>query len=117
MSATGGPRSLERDWARFTAQWEQRGESECRIWTGALMAETGYGAFWAEGRTWGAHRWVFRNRFGYLPRVVMHRCDVHACVNWEGCMIAGDQKTNMQDCSTKGRWRNQFASGPNNTRR
>lgn len=84
----------------------KRDESGCLLWTGGTN-DKGYGLFNARNgdkvRSTLAHRWIFREKFGYLPEVVMHDCDVKRCVNWESCLMPGTYADNMQDMIRKGR--------------
>ena len=54
-------------------------------------------------KTLSAHRLVFKQTYGYLPKVVMHSCDNPICVNPEH-LIAGNQSDNIKDCVSKGRY-------------
>lgn len=89
------------DMRRFNLKWAEDADG-CRLWTGARTTH-GYGNFYAGGKIWKAHRWVFLEQFGYLPAVVMHRCDKPSCVNWEGCLAPGTHWDNMRDMAAKGR--------------
>lgn len=48
------------------------------------------------------HRFVFLQKNGYLPPVVMHSCDNPRCINPDH-LIAGDWSTNNKDRAAKGR--------------
>jgi hypothetical protein len=92
---------------RFNASWRED-EDGCKIWT-ERVDKDGYGRFSADPERYGtprtekAHRWIFAVKFGYLPPVVMHRCDKPACVNWEGCLLPGTTPLNNADMVAKGR--------------
>jgi hypothetical protein len=90
------------DLERFMSYTKRDPESGCLLWTGGLN-EQGYGQFWVDGRNTGAHRWIFGEKYGYLPPVVMHRCDTPNCVDWERCLIAGSLGENNTDRYRKGR--------------
>lgn len=76
----------------------------CRLWQG-LRSAAGYGRLWFDGRMVLAHRAAWRAAHGTWPAarlVVMHRCDVRACVNPEHLEL-GTQAKNVQDCIGRGR--------------
>lgn len=92
---------------RFMNRVERDAQSGCLLWTGSVN-DKGYPMFnertpQGKWRAIGAHRWIFREKFGYLPEVVMHRCDTPRCVDWERCLQAGTHAENMADMITKGR--------------
>lgn len=78
-------------------------ESNCIIFSGHI-GNAGYGLDYdpTTQKTILAHRLVFRDTFGYLPKVVMHICDNPACVNPKH-LVGGTQKENILDCVSKGR--------------
>ena len=95
---------------------------ECWIWTGAVDKD-GYGVFAFGRSTIQAHRFSYLTVVGELPpdmtdlpdgekvkMVLLHSCDTPRCVNPYHLKI-GTQKENMQDCSKKGRIRNQHMKG------
>lgn len=92
------------DLERFMCKTERDPVTGCLIWTKSTDS-SGYGTFRAEGRTWGSHRWIFREMHDYLPEVVMHRCDTPACVDWEKCLKPGTHAENQADAVRKGRVR------------
>lgn len=51
----------------------------CWTYTGALR--NGYGAFWVDGRTIGAHTWAYRELVGPIPdgMTIDHTCHVLPC--------------------------------------
>lgn len=75
----------------------------CWLWRGPLTG-IGYGLPNLNGRPTGAHRisWIAHN--GEVPRnlLVLHRCDVPACVN-PAHLFLGTHKDNAVDRHTKGR--------------
>lgn len=72
---------------------------ECWIWTGSRTKD-GYGRV---GDHY-VHRLAYIEAHGEIPDgwVVMHSCDVPACVNPEH-LIAGTQRDNIRDAHNKGR--------------
>ena len=85
---------------RFNAKWSADVDG-CHIWHGA-RDQDGYGHFQYRRRPWMAHRWIFFHTYGWLPPVVMHRCDKPPCVNID-CLMAGTIELNNQDRGRKGR--------------
>jgi hypothetical protein len=66
--------------------WRQVAKTdECWIWTGALR--NGYGAFWVEGRTIGAHRWAYEHTVGPIPDglTLDHTCHKRGCTPGKSC--------------------------------
>ncbi len=63
---------------------------------------SGYPMIWFGGRLMGHHRLVFFEHNGYLPPVVMHRCDNPACIN-PAHLLPGDRASNVADMKAKGR--------------
>ena len=72
----------------------------CWLWTGCRT--NGYGRLRVAGRLMLAHRVSFHLHNGFLPVVVMHKCDVRACVRPDH-LAAGDYRTNWLDALAKGR--------------
>ena len=97
---------------RFWSKVDFSDPDGCWPWKGSYRHA--YGEFWLNGTKAYAHRVAALLVFGALPddSVVLHRCDNPACVRPDHLGV-GDQTANMRDCSEKGRWRNQFAAGPN----
>lgn len=67
----------ERFWSRVSFPTN----SECWLWTGALM--NGYGTFWLNGRNCYTHRWAYSQLRAAIPRnmTIDHLCRTRACVN------------------------------------
>jgi hypothetical protein len=74
----------------------------CWLWTGSTSR--GYGYVWTGERIETAHRvsWYFAH--GPIPEglLVLHRCDVRACVNLAHLFL-GTQRDNVHDAMAKGR--------------
>jgi hypothetical protein len=86
---------------RFWNKVEKK-EDGCWLWTGSKRA--GYGRFRMGEKCIDAHRvsWSFIN--GEIPKgkVIMHKCDIPACVNPTHLQI-GTQIENIKDCISKKR--------------
>ncbi len=54
----------------------------CWLWNHSLT-QNGYGRFWADGRMWLAHRWIYEQEVGPIAEglQVDHLCRVRNCVN------------------------------------
>lgn len=75
----------------------------CWLWT-ACRDSCGYGQFGVRGMITGAHRFSWFLATGTPPKgkVVMHKCDVPACVRPDHLSL-GTQTQNVLDCVSKGR--------------
>lgn len=80
----------------------QFGES-CWIWL-ASTNDDGYGWIKYRGRMRHAHRVMYENFVRPIPsgKLILHRCDVRACVN-PAHLFVGDQFDNMRDMFSKNR--------------
>lgn len=91
------------DMRRFQAA-TARDENGCLVWTRALFGDRGYGAFWLDGRTIGAHRVAYRIAHGEIPEgmLVRHKCDNRPCVE-PSHLELGTTADNARDAAERGR--------------
>jgi hypothetical protein len=77
--------------------------SECIIAPGATH-RGGYKRKMRNGVSKYAHRWAWEDAYGPIPEglVIMHLCDIPACINIEHLSI-GTNKDNVTDMYAKGR--------------
>ena len=101
---------------RFWEKVQTARDGECWTWKGGGN-EKGYGLFYFNGRTKGAHRvsWILTN--GEIPNgmQVLHRCDNPSCVN-PSHLFLGTAKDNTADAIAKGRYPQITAPGINRAR-
>lgn len=85
----------------FDDHWikDERG---CHIWRRSKTR--GYGKLHVRGRLVYAHRYAYERANGRVPRgrLVLHKCDVPACVNHKHLFV-GSAKDNVADMDRKGR--------------
>lgn len=96
------PKSEPRD--RFLTHVRQA--AGCWEWTAGRTPE-GYGKFWLNGRTIGAHRAAWLLFVGPIPEgiCVMHTCDNPPCVRWTDHLELGSYAMNRVDMIGKARWK------------
>jgi hypothetical protein len=70
----------------------------CFILTSHRLNGDGYGYLYVDGKEQRAHRFIYRECFGEIPKglVVRHKCDVRACINPEHLEI-GSVADNSRD--------------------
>jgi plasmid maintenance system antidote protein VapI len=93
----------ERDRERFKTFVEAH-PNGCWLWTGGRMSAAGYGMFYLDGRTIGAHCASHILFNGPIPDgfVVKHSCDDKRCAN-PAHLSAGTHQENMQESMDRGR--------------
>lgn len=91
--------SAKRFWAKVNAG----ADNECWLWTASTF-KFGHGAFWFNGKVWGAHQfsYLLHNQDYDEKKFVCHTCDVPQCVN-PSHLYLGDHESNMQDMVERGR--------------
>lgn len=90
---------------RFWARVQKNPNGGCWVFTGAKCCPGGHIYFAREdGSRVSAHRYSYTLHRGSIPsgKVVMHTCDVPACVNPAHLRI-GTQRDNVHDAIAKGR--------------
>jgi hypothetical protein len=88
---------------RFWSKCCPEALSGCWLWH-ASVDRDGYGTFYHETRTIGAHRHAWALSNGPVPAgmFVRHKCDVPACVNPDHLEL-GTHAQNMRDMTERGR--------------
>lgn len=101
---------------RASAAWRLvrrcRFDGACFVWTGAKNHD-GRGMIRISGRNQIVPRASYKTFVGPIPSgmLVLHTCDNPSCANPEHLFL-GTQKTNMEDCSRKGRVSRHGRGGP-----
>lgn len=88
---------------RFWNRVKTGDTNSCWVWTGASF--NGYGRVNIGYRNCIAHRVAYSiyNQIALAGKVIAHKCDNPLCVNPKH-LVATDQRGNMQDCISKGRF-------------
>jgi hypothetical protein len=71
------------DLERFRATFQVDPGTGCHLWTGSID-RSGYGLFWAGGKTVRATRWIYQQEVGPIPddhQLDHFWCDRRSCVN------------------------------------
>lgn len=91
------------DETRHAQNVDRRGPDECWEWTGGRN-KTGYGKFFIDGQTVGAHRWAYIFASGPIAEgeLIRHTCDNPPCCNPRH-LLPGTHEQNMQDKADRGR--------------
>lgn len=81
-------------------------KTNCIIWKGSIWSQGRYGRDKINGKSMGAHRAAWINKFGEISDglVVCHKCDNGLCINIDHLFL-GTLKDNSQDCIKKGRFK------------
>jgi hypothetical protein len=91
---------------RFNFYANYKGQDCCWEWRGPRFVK-GYGKFKIGKRLLAAHRVMFFFANGFLPEVVMHKCDNPPCTN-PSHLLPGTFVSNRYDCVRKGRHRHKL---------
>lgn len=80
-------------------------ENGCWLWQASLTTK-GYGSFWDGSRLDRAHRYSYKTFRGEIPKglIVMHKCDIPACVNPVHLQL-GTYQDNVDDAISKKRFK------------
>jgi len=93
----------KKDLDRFLNKINIKSKTECWVWNGG-KSNYGYGHFWYNGKTYGAHRMSYRIHNKNFPKklFILHSCDNPSCVN-PSHLFTGTHIENMRDRERKGR--------------
>ena len=97
------PRNGKSDIDYFNENYIINEITNCWQWQGNKNVK-GYGQFWFDGDTKGAHRFAYLRFNGIIKKglFVLHKCDNPGCVN-PNHLFLGTQKQNMEDKVYKNR--------------
>lgn len=98
----------DKDVKRFWKKVNIKDDSLCWEWI-AGRYPFGYGMFWINGSTVGAHRVSWEITYGEIPdgMLICHKCDNPCCVN-PSHLFLGTYRDNTKDMITKGRGRDEW---------
>ena len=67
---------------RFEEKYTPEPNSGCWLWT-AGVNKHGYGKFYVDGKTVGAHKFAYESKYGRVPTGLHldHKCRVRSCCN------------------------------------
>lgn len=87
----------------FWSRVDRRADDECWPWRGGKLKD-GYGGFYLDGHTIGAHRAAWILTFGEIAQglLVCHTCDNPPCCNPHHLFL-GTDGDNQRDSVAKGR--------------
>lgn len=78
-------------------------DSGCWHWVGSIT-KVGYGKKRWYGKDISAHRWMYEQRVGPIPKgkIIGHTCNIRHCVNPDHLKLM-TQSENIQQCMDEGR--------------
>ena len=98
------PRLFKHFWANVTIERTLSSphvKTPCWTWKNT---DGRYGCYYADGKNNRAHRWIFEQVFGELPKQIQccHKCDNRRCVRLSH-LFKGTNADNIRDRNAKGR--------------
>jgi hypothetical protein len=96
---------IKRFWKYVNKEPGQGSSGDCWEWQ-AYRLKDGYAQIGVQGRSYYVHRIAYLIQYGVDPgaQLVCHTCDNRACCRGDHFFL-GDDRSNLQDCFSKGRWR------------